>query len=126
MDPPVSAFGVGDLVAVRADPSRRGPVIAVLPRVNGRARYRVFHSSSATREYAEEQLVSVDAPPPDAWADGLADGLWVDADSFRARLIAARLANPQIDHIYALRSARIQFIPFQFKPLLRLLRSDRP
>lgn len=79
-----------------------------------------------TREYAEEQLVAVEAPRPDAWADGLVDGSWIDADSFRARLIAARLANPQIDHIYALRSARIQFIPFQFKPLLRLLRSDRP
>ena len=120
------AFGIGDLVAVRADPTRRGPVIAVLPAVNGRARYRVFHSSSATREYAQDQLVAVEAPRPDAWADGLVDGSWVEADSFRARLIAARLANPQIDHIYALRSARIQFIPFQFKPLLRLLRSDRP
>lgn len=120
-----AAFGVGELVAVRADSSRRGPVIAVLPAVNGRARYRVFHSSSVTREYAEEQLVAVDAPS-DSWADGLVEGSWADVESFRARLIAVRLANPQIDHIYALRSARIQFIPFQFKPLLRLLRSDRP
>lgn len=120
------AFGIGQLVAVRADSSRRGPVIAVLPAVNGRPRYRVFHSSSVTREYAEDQLVGVAAPPPDPWADRLAGRSWVDLESFRARLIAARLANPQIDHIYALRSARIQFIPFQFKPLLRLLRSDRP
>jgi superfamily II DNA or RNA helicase len=37
-----------------------------------------------------------------------------------------RLDNPQVDHIYSLRSARIQFIPFQFKPLLRLLRADQP
>ena len=37
-----------------------------------------------------------------------------------------RLDNPQVDHIYSLRSARIQFIPFQFKPLLRLLRSEHP
>ncbi len=123
MDTP---FVVGQLVAVRADPSRSGPVIAVLPAVNGRARYRVFHSSAVTREYAEEQLIAVDVPPPDPWADGLVEGPWVDVESFRARLIAARLANPQIDHIYALHSARIQFIPFQFKPLLRMLRSDRP
>lgn len=79
-----------------------------------------------TREYAEDQLVGLDPSPADPWGKRLSDGAWVSVESFRARLIAARLTNPQIDHIYALRSARIQFIPFQFKPVLRLLRSDRP
>jgi hypothetical protein len=50
----------------------------------------------------------------------------VDPVEFRARLTATRLDNPQTDHLYSLRSARIQFIPFQFKPILRLLRADRP
>ncbi|MBG6090421.1 DEAD/DEAH box helicase [Actinomadura viridis] len=36
------------------------------------------------------------------------------------------MSNPQVDHIYALTAARIQFIPHQFKPLLRFLRADRP
>src|SRR5439155_7286691 len=47
-------------------------------------------------------------------------------EEFRARLTAARLGHPLTDNIYALHAARIQFIPFQFKPLLRLLRSDQP
>ncbi|MBG1269290.1 DEAD/DEAH box helicase [Nostoc sp. WHI] len=53
-------------------------------------------------------------------------GQWLDVQSFRARLTAARLSHPQIDNLYALHSARIKFIPFQFKPLLRFLRADQP
>jgi ATP-dependent helicase HepA len=124
--PGIAAFEVGQLVAVRADPARKGPVIAVLPPVGGRLRYRVFHSSSATREYAEDQLVAADMPAIDAWADQLVNGPWVDLEALQARLVASRLANPQMDHVYALHAGRIKFIPFQFKPLLRLLRSDRP
>ncbi|MHB8644184.1 MAG: SNF2-related protein [Thermomicrobiales bacterium] len=50
----------------------------------------------------------------------------MDTDIFRARLTAARLSRPQIDTLYALHAARIQYIPFQFKPLLRFLRADQP
>ncbi len=39
------------------------------------------------------------------------------------RLTAARLSHPEVDTLYA---ARVQHIPFQFKPLLRLLRADQP
>ena len=47
-------------------------------------------------------------------------------DDFRARITAERLSNPQADSLYSLDAARIQFIPFQFKPLLRFLRADQP
>ncbi|MBA3528568.1 MAG: DEAD/DEAH box helicase family protein, partial [Propionibacteriaceae bacterium] len=58
---------------------------------------------------------------------GLFDGdVYSDADTFRARLTASRLAHPQTDNLYALYAARIKQIPFQYKPLLRLLRADRP
>jgi ATP-dependent helicase HepA len=43
-----------------------------------------------------------------------------------ARLTAERLSNPQIDHLYALHAARIRFVPFQLKPLLRFLHADQP
>ncbi|SCG72856.1 Helicase conserved C-terminal domain-containing protein [Micromonospora echinaurantiaca] len=47
-------------------------------------------------------------------------------DEFRARLIAARLSHPLTDHVYSLRAARIKYVPFQFRPLLRLARADEP
>jgi len=114
------AFEVGQLVALRADPARMGPVTAVLPAVEGRARYRVFHAAGASRDYAEDQLVAVAEDTGGGGVGGVGPG------EFRARLTAARLRHPLTDHVYALRAARIRFVPFQFRPLLRLARADEP
>ena len=121
------AFGVGGLVHLRADHTRGGAVLERLPPVGGMPRYRVFHSPGDLRDYDEDQLSPVSAPPsPDSSTDALSAERWLEAGDFLARLTAARLAHPLVDHIYALHAARIQFIPFQFKPLLRSLRADRP
>jgi ATP-dependent helicase HepA len=101
-------------------------VILELPAVSGQRRFRVYHSSGAIRDYFEDQLQLNELSAGGEWADYLLQRNFVDPLEFRARLTAMRLDNPQVDHIYSLRSARIQFIPFQFKPLLRLLRADRP
>ncbi|SIM53534.1 SNF2-related protein [Micromonospora cremea] len=112
-------FAVGNIVVVRADQSRIGPVVEVLPAVDGLARYRVFHAPGNIRDYAEDQLVP--APP-----EPVGDQVLLDAEEFRTGLTAARLRHPLTDHIYALRAARIQYVPFQFRPLLRLARADEP
>ena len=117
----------GQLVYLKAAPERRGPVITVLPPVGTRIRYRVFHSATETREYYEEQLAPLPSPGDGSQDSGEAAFRDVlPAEEFRARLTALRLSHPLTDNLYALHAARIQFIPFQFKPLLRLLRSDRP
>lgn len=123
-------FQVGELVSLRVDRTRQGPVMQILPPVGGRPRYRVFHAPGDMRDYYEEQLVAV-PPATDAVSSiaaalaGAAHGV-LDAATFRARLTAARLSNPQIDHLYALHAARIRFVPFQLKPLLRFLHADQP
>jgi ATP-dependent helicase HepA len=118
-------YQLGDVVCLRADTERCGPVIAVLPPVGGHSRYRVFHSVNDIREYHEEQLIdqseiladpgSGDLPIPD-----------MNSSIFRARLTGARLSHPLIDSLYSLHAARIRYVPFQMKPLLRFLRADRP
>jgi ATP-dependent helicase HepA len=123
---PHDPFGVGSIVSLRADASRTGAIIAELPAIGGRRRFNVYHSPTRSRVYFEDQLQPVARSGGDEWAEALADGQFVDPVEFRARLTATRLNNPQTDHLYSLRSARIQFIPFQFKPILRLLRADRP
>jgi ATP-dependent helicase HepA len=116
----VVPFSLGQVVAVRADRSRVGPVVDVLPAIDSVSRYRVFHSPGHMRDYAEDQLVAVEeAQPP-------AGSYLLRADEFQTALAAVRLAHPISDHVYALRAARIQFIPFQFRPLLRMLRADQP
>ena len=123
-----NSFALGQLVAVAADPSRRGPVIDVVDRPGREPRYRVFHSAQIIREYGESQLVAVASVPAVAALTGLlldSDSL-LPADMFKAVLTAARLEHPLVDTLYAFRAARIQHVPFQFKPLLRLLRADQP
>jgi superfamily II DNA or RNA helicase len=118
---------VGDIVALRADHSRAGPIIAELEPIGGRRRFRVYHSATQIRDYFEDQIEPAPVElPRDEWTDRIIDQRFVGHSEFRARLTATRLNNPQVDHIYALRAARIQYIPFQFKPLLRLLHADQP
>jgi len=120
-------FAPGQVVCLRADRSRQGSVLEVLPPVEGQHRYRVFHSASMIREYDGEQLIAVDGPSvASAISDALQSGDWLDIQQFRASLTAARLSHPQTDNLYALHAARIQYVPFQLKPLLRFLRADRP
>src|SRR5579859_2554015 len=120
-------YAVGQLVAVRADPSRQGSIIEILSPVGGAARYRVFHGSSQIVVYQEDQLNPLASPTAGEGLAALAaGGVLLDAPTFRARLTAARLKHPQIDNLYALQAARIQYVPFQFKPALRFLRADAP
>jgi hypothetical protein len=53
-------FQVGQLVCLRAEPSRLGPIIEILAPVSGQNRYRVFHSPSHIGEYHQEQLLAID------------------------------------------------------------------
>lgn len=112
-------FRIGEIVALRADHTRVGPVIEALQSVDGYARYRVFHGPGNVREYAGDQLVSA-AQHEQASVEAMS------LEEFRSRLTAARLSNPLTDHVYSLRAARIKFVPFQFRPLLRLARADEP
>src|SRR4051794_39537331 len=119
-----SEFGLGQIVRLRADPSRRGPITAVLPPIGGQVRYRVFHAGNEIVEYHERQLVAdtEHAHPPAQRT--LRDLPFLEVEEFRPRFTAVRLSHRLVDTLYAVHAARIQHIPFQFKPLLRFLRSD--
>src|SRR5688572_22453985 len=112
------AFEVGQIVSLRADETRRGPVTQLLTPVNGVRRYRVYHGPTDSRDYLEDQLLLVRQEPDTP--TGLDEGT-LDLEQFRVELTAKRLSLPETDALYAFRAARIKFIPFQFKPLLRML-----
>lgn len=125
-----SRFSVGQVVCLVADPSRTGPILEVLPPIGGIPRYKVFHTATQIFEYYEAQIETVQpSSTASSWADAITSSQssqFLDIESFRARLTAARLSHPQVDNLYALKAARINFIPFQFKPLLKFLRADQP
>lgn len=117
---PTSRLRVGELVAVQSGQNRIGVIIAL----DGRDTCTVFHDATTIVRYAQNQLSPAAGGnlPPVSFRPELA----VDRSEFLARITATRLASPLTDSIYALHAARIRFIPFQFKPLLRFLRADRP
>lgn len=61
------AFTIGAVVALRADPSRTGPVIAELDPVGERRRFRVYHSADEIRDYLEDQLLPSQPVVVDEW-----------------------------------------------------------
>jgi len=119
-----AAFQVGHRVYLKAASSLQGAVIEVRQRPQGGFYYKVFHSADLIREYDEEQLTAIEEER--SLEEALLGGEFLDSNTFRARLTASRIVPPNQDNIYALYAARIQHVPFQFKPLLRLLRADRP
>src|SRR5262249_11942075 len=119
-------FAIGQVVCLAVQPDRQGTVTQVLPPIDGHHRYKVFHSAQQVREYYDEQLIYLTTTAPQDEIAPAKIEQWLPAKEFLARLTAIRLATPLTDTLYALHAARIKFIPFQFKPLLRLLRSDRP
>lgn len=111
-------FNVGDIIYLIAEPSRKGSVIKLLEPVKGVFRYQVFHSGDEIRIYFEEQI--------EFFIEESSDDNTIEPSEFLARLTSVTLKNPLTDSIYSFSAARIKFIPFQFKPLLRFLKSDQP
>ena len=121
------SFKLGQMVQLIADPSREGSIIERLQSVGGINKYRVFHSAGNIQDYFEDQLtLSAQPLTSTELARAWQNSKFTSVDEFRARITAERLSNPQADSLYSLHAARIQFIPFQFKPLLRFIRADQP
>ena len=49
---------------------------------------------------------------------------WLDINTFRSYLTAYQINNPYGRDLYSLNSARIDFVPYQFRPALKMIHSD--
>lgn len=111
-----SLFKVGDLVALRSNPSMVFPVIEVITG-GGECRYKVFQNNSKVTYY-ESQLQA-----PTNTQD---DYKILSAQELQAYLTSINILSPSTDTLFSLRSGRVQFVPYQYRPVLKLIRSDRP
>jgi len=108
-------FQPGQLVSLKADPSVKGAVMSISP---GETEDRVIvFMNGVTNTYYSSQLSLNDK------TDVVEQ---VSCDEFHAFLSALQIKDPNLSTLYSLNSARIDFIPFQFRPVLRFIRSDRP
>lgn len=116
-EPVVTEFALGDLVCLKSDPAVTGAVIQVI-HAQPENRYLVFTGTKPTPYYASQLVKCDDTDDKDSEP--------VPLETFHAHLTALHLQHPGLANLYSLHSARIDYIPYQFKPVMKLIRSDRP
>ncbi len=109
-------FQVGQLVVLKSDPSQVGAIIAVIPGAPEN-RFTVFHNNTTATYYASQLGPKQDAP--------LTSGL-LPISRFHAYLSALQISHPSVSTLYSLNAAKIDFVPYQYRPVLKFIRSDRP
>ena len=114
-------FSLGDMVAMRGDPTVSGAIIEVTPGVP-EARFRVFlggeqGSKTFYASQIERQMKKAVSSPLSSSVSLL---------EFQARLTALQLTEPSLSNLYSLHAARVNFVPYQFRPVLKFIRADRP
>ncbi len=108
----------GDMVRLLAQPDCIGAVIAVLEG-SGELRYQVFHDGGVFTYYAS-QIENFDG------SGSVNNRFSVSPDSLHAALSALQLRHPSTGGLYSLYASRINFVPYQFRPVLKLIQADRP
>ncbi len=109
-------FAPGQIVFVKSNPSIRGAVVSVLPG-GPESRFKVFVGGEIQTFYTS-QLQAEDIRGAEAEI--------FPCEQFHAYLTALQIRYPGLSTLYSLNTARIDFIPYQFRPVLRFIRSDRP
>ena len=108
-------FAQGQIVCLASDPSIQGAIVEVLPGTP-EDRIKVFVDGSIRTYYASQLRT-------DAQSDGVS---FLSPDPFHANLTALQIRHPSLSTLYSLNAARVDFIPYQFRPVLKFIRSDRP
>ena len=109
-------FSPGQIVFLKSDPSIKGAVVGVLPG-NPEYRFKVFVDGNSLTYYASQLKAEEQS------TDNIQ---FFSCDRFHAYLTALQIRYPSLSTLYSLNAARINFIPYQFRPVLRFIRSDRP
>ncbi|MFN7992733.1 MAG: SNF2-related protein [Bryobacteraceae bacterium] len=118
------AFQHGDQVVRRNKRDERGTIQGQAIRLAGRNYYRVlFPSSSTPVQISETDLEKVGFEM--SIEERLLNREFGDHTTFSRLLTYERLRHPLQDTLYSLRASRTEFQPYQFKPLLKFLRSAK-
>ena len=111
---PSLKFDLGQIVFLKADPSIRGPVVAVLPGTP-EERVSVWIDGKSQTFYASQLQLEVQ------------DSSRVfSCDDFHAYLTALQIRYPGLSTLYSLNAARVDFIPYQYRPVLKFIKADLP
>ena len=113
---PAQEFELGQIVVLKSDPSVRSVVVSVTPGTP-EDRIGVFVDGIVQTFYASQLEVETES------GDDLQN---LTHDQFHAYLTALQIRYPGLSNLYSLNAARVDFVPYQYRPVLRFIRSDRP
>ena len=105
----------GTVIRLKARPDITGAVLDITPG-DPEARLTVFHGGEVATYY-ESQV------EPIVLKQSRKN---VEPEGLHAALTATQLRHPSTGHLYSLYASRINFVPYQFRPVLKLIQADRP
>lgn len=114
--PPATKFKVGDLVALQSNPNTILPIIEVIPG-GAESRYRVLENNARTTYY-ETQLQAANLATDEPRT--------LTARELQPYLTSLQILSPSTANLFSLRLGRVHFVPYQYRPVLKLVRADRP
>lgn len=110
-------FQAGQLVRLRSNSNAIFPILEVLPGASGETRFRVFENGRK-QDYYESQLEPLTEPA--------AHRTCLTSTQLSAFLTATQLASPSSSSLHSFNAGRIQFVPYQYRPVFKLINADRP
>ena len=112
---PSTEFAAGQIVFLKSNPSTRGAVMAVLPGTPEN-RINVFVDGTPQTFYASQLQIEIQSD----------DSPVFSCDDFHAYLTALQIQYPGLSTLYSLNAARVDFIPYQYRPVLKFIKADLP
>jgi len=115
-DTRAGGFEPGRIVFLKSNPAIRGAVVSIMPG-EPENRYNVFIDGE-TRIFYASQIQAEDRKGRDY--------IVLPCHEFHSCLTALLIQHPGLSTLYSLNAARVDFIPYQFRPVMKFIRSDRP
>jgi ATP-dependent helicase HepA len=110
-------FQPGQVVCLKSSPETKGVVQSVTTS-QAEDIIKVFVNGRTQTYYASQLLIQDD--------DREENFQRLSCEDFHAYLTALQIRYPGLSTLYSLNAARVNFIPYQFRPVLKFIRSDRP
>jgi superfamily II DNA or RNA helicase len=110
-----AAFQIGQLVTPKSNSSLRGAIIAIIPG-QPEKRYSVFQEGAVVTYY--ESQLAAPVPAPSLKVLSLVE--------FHGHLTGIQIRHPALSVLYSLNAGRIDCVPYQFRPVLKFVRAERP
>lgn len=109
-------FSPGQIVFLKSNPSTRGAIVEIIPGTPEDS-VRVFVNNSVQTFFASQLQIEVQVED---------SSHRISCDEFHAYLTALQIQSPVLSTLYSLNTARVDFIPYQYRPVLKFIKSDRP